>query len=133
MVSLRELYRAIAAGPLKSVGLRAFDYVPASSEWPAAFVMPPVVNYTNLTSNVLELDIDIVVLVPAVIDSHQLDLLDHMDDQGPKSIPLAFHSNRSLGLSGVDAYVVKSRPLNMEEQAGYKAFGALFRVTARLA
>jgi hypothetical protein len=131
--SLRQLYAAIAAGPLKSCGLRAFDYVPATSEWPAAYCMPPEITYEGITSTShLELTIDIVLLVSAVVDKHQLNLLDYMDDQGPLSIPLAFHNDPSLGLQGVNAYVMLARPLNYEEQAGFNAFGALFETRARL-
>jgi len=132
MTSLRELYAAIAAGPLTDVGLRAFDHVPGSSEWPAAYVLPPVVKYEGLANNVLELRVDIVVLVSAAVDKHQRNLLDYMDDQGPSSIPLAFHQNRTLGLDGVDAFIASARPLNYEEQAGYNAFGALLESAIRL-
>jgi hypothetical protein len=132
MTTVRELYAGIKDGPLTSVGLRSFDYVPGSSEWPAAFVLPPVVEYETLAQNTLELRADIVVLVSAATDKKQLDLLDYMDDQGTLSIPLAFHSDPSLGLSGVNAVIIRARPLNYEEQADYKAFGALFEASIRL-
>lgn len=132
MTSIRELYEAIAIGPLKAVGLHAFDHVPGSSEWPGAFLLPPVVEYESLADTVLELRTDIVVLVSATVDINQLKLLDYMDDQGPRSIPLAFHQNPSFGLNGVSGFIARSRPLNFEQQAGYQAFGAVFESSIRL-
>lgn len=132
MTTVRELYAAIKDGPLAAVGLRAYDYVPGSAEWPAAFILPPKIDYETLDSSVLELDIGIVILVSAATDKQQLDLLDYVDDQNPRSIPLAFHQNPSLGLSDVHAFVKRSRPLDYVEQADYKAFGSLVEASVRL-
>lgn len=132
MTTVSEVYTAIADGPLTAAGLRAFPYVPGSAEWPAAYMLPPVIDYETLADTHLHLSVGIVVLVSAAVDKHQGDLLAYMDDQGALSIPLAFHQNRSLGRTDVDAFVTRARPLNMTEQAGYQAFGALFESSVRL-
>lgn len=129
--SLRQVY-AGHKDLLATVDLRSFDHVPGSSEWPGAFLLPPTVEYETLAGSQLQFTVPIVVLVSAVVSKRQLDLLDYMDDQGPKSIPLAFHQNPSLGLSGVSASIQVARPLNLEEQAAYQAFGALLESSVLL-
>lgn len=131
MTSIPQVYEAVK-NVVATTGLRAFSYVPGSAEWPGAYLMPPQVVYEGLADNVLEFDVGIVILVSAATDKNQLQLLAYMDDQGDKSIPLAFHNNPGLGLDGVHAFVRMSRPLNFEEMSAYAAFGALLEVSIRL-
>lgn len=130
--TIRELYEVGYVTRLATTGLRSFGYVPYDSEWPAAFLLPPVVDHEGLANNWGLIRVDVIVFVSAVIDQHQHKLLPYQDVDGDQSIPAAFLADPTLGLPGVDAHVVRSRPLNMTEQAGYQAFGALFETQAVL-
>jgi hypothetical protein len=133
MTSVREAYAALTTVVSSATGLRGYDYVPGSSLWPAFFVLAPVMEYESLAHNLAEPRFDVVVLVSSARDKNQRDLLDYMDDEGPKSIPKAVHDDPSLGgLPGVSAIVLRARPLNLPEQAGYQAYGALFEAVCRL-
>lgn len=132
MTTVQELYAALASGPLTDVGLRAFDYVPGEAEWPAAYTMPPVVDYEGLANNWGELKIDVVVLVSAALDKHQGKLLPYQDIEGAQSISDAVLRNPSLGFDDVHLMLKRSRPLHLTEQSDYRAFGALFEMVARL-
>lgn len=131
MTTITQLYDAIKVR-LKTVDLKAYDYIPGSSEWPGAFVLPPVLEHEGAADDWSVLRFDVVVLVSGAVDKNQLKLLRYQDQSDSLSIHQAFQSDRSLGFPDVDARVTASRPLGYEEQAGYQGFGCVFEVVVRL-
>lgn len=128
----KEIYRGIR-DKLKTIdGLNAYDYAPGSSEWPGAFVLLPEVEHEGLGDDWISLRFDIVVLVSAVIDEKQLDLMEYQAHTGARSIPALFRSDPTLGGLVGDVRVRRSRPLGYEEQAGYQGYGAVFETVARI-
>jgi hypothetical protein len=132
MSTLQEVYAAIADGPLSAAGLLAYDHVPGESEWPAAYMLPPHVEFQGLNHGWLECDIRVIILVSAALDKKQRDLLAYQDAVGDQSIAAHVLADPSLGLPDLDLTVTRTRPMNLTEQADYRAFGAVIELTARI-
>lgn len=130
MTTVRELYEGVR-DRLKTVGLKAYDYVPGTTEMPAAMMMPPMVEHEGLSDDWATLRFEVFVLVSGSIDEKQRRLLEYQDFEGPKSISAAFRADPTLGI-GVDVRVTRSRPVGFEEMAGYQVFGSVFEFVARL-
>lgn len=130
-IDLEPVYTAIKYR-LKTTGLNAYDHVPGSTEWPGAFILPPDVELEGLSDGWVTVRFEIVVLVSAALDVHQLNLLPYQNLTGAKSIPAAFKADPTLGGLVGDIRVVRSRPLHYEEQAGYQGFGCAFETVARI-
>ncbi len=112
--------------------LNAYDHVPGTGEWPGAFIRAPQVVYEGLALDDEDLSIEIIVLVSAAFAEGQLDILPFMEISGAQSIPAAIHADRTLGFDDVDVYVTLARPLGLQEQAGYRAYGVVFELSARV-
>lgn len=114
---------------LKSIaGLRVHDFVPGSAEFPAAFILPPDLDYRQAFSRgVIRMELEVVVLVSAVADRMQKDLFGYLDWAGPQSVLVAVDNDKTLGLTGINCVAMSSRPLSLEEVAGYQAWGAAVR------
>lgn len=114
------------AGALETIQpLRVFDHVPLDTEYPAAFIVPPAVQYQHAhQGGYIRLELDVILLVGSVVERAQRDLWKYLDWQGASSVYLAVRNDKTLGVPGVDANVVSSRTLGEEEMAGYRAFGA---------
>ena len=134
MTTLRQVAEALEAKLETIPGLRSESHVPGTaSRFPFAFVTPPPIEYETLALSALDaLPFGIVVLVSETVPRNQLDLLDYQDVTGTRSIPALIQADRTLGLTGVDAFVLASRPLVAEEIAGYQAFGIVFDVPVRI-
>lgn len=138
-VDLIPIWRAIKAR-LKTVDtdaaggrqLQAYDYVPGINEFPGALVLPPTTLPEGADDGLLYLEFDIIVLVSAAIDEHQIKLLEYQSTKGPRSIARAFASEPTLGGLVGHIRITGSRPLNYEEQAGYQAFGCVFSAKAMI-
>lgn len=115
---------------LRSIdGLRVFDHVPSSAEFPAAFILPPDIDYlVTMHRGIIGMELEVVVLVSAVVDRMQKDLFGYADWTGPQSIVTAIANDPTLGLSGIEAIVRSSRSLGLEEMAGYQAWGIAVRI-----
>lgn len=131
MTTIKELYTAVS-NKLAEVGLISYPYIPGSSEWPGAFIMPPMVEHEGLSDDWTTCRFEVLVFVSSSIDEHQLRLLDYQDFDGERSISAAFRADPSLGGNGADVRVARSRPLGLDEQAGYQGFGSAFEFVARL-
>lgn len=113
-------------------GLGAYDYVPGAAEWPAAFLSGATVDHEGLADDWITVMFDIVLLVSAAFDVHQLKLLAYQSGTGPKSIPRVFRQDPTLGGLVGDIRIIGSRPLGYEEQAGYQGWGCVFEAKARI-
>jgi hypothetical protein len=111
-------------------GLRVYDHPPSTVDPPAAIIQPPVIDYRNAFKiGLVTLELEVAVLLPAVVDREQLNLFGYLDWYGPQSVALAIGNDRTLGgLTGVDATVMSSRPLGLEEVGGYQAWGCALRI-----
>lgn len=133
MTTLMEAYAAIAHGPVKAAGLRSFEYIPGSDEWPAAWLMPPQITYGSLGPCIVEARVDVVVMVTASVDKHQLKLFPYMDLDGPQSIAAAVLADPSCGgVPGLNVAPIRARSLSMEEQAGFNGYGALVELAVTI-
>src|SRR4249919_913747 len=114
---------------LKSIdGLRVHDFVPGNTEYPAAFILPPDVDYRRaFTMGFISLELEVVVLVAAVADRMQKDLFGYLDWAGPQSVVAAVNNDKTLGLTGINAVAMSCRQLALEEVAGYQAWGGAVR------
>jgi hypothetical protein len=127
----KDVYAAVK-DRLKLLGLNSYDYIPGAAEWPGAFVLMGEVEHEGLADDWITIRFEILLMVSAAIDEHQLQLLDYQAFSGPKSISEAFRTEPTLGLDGANVRIVRSRPLGYEEQAGYQGFGCTFEAVARL-
>lgn len=133
MTTLRQVAGALETRLATIAGLRTTAEVPeAPTTFPLAFPMPPQVSYEALDLSLMETVWGIVVLVSRNLVRNQLDLLDYQSPTGARSIPALIQADRTLGLSGVDAFVNGSRSLGAEEIAAYNAFGVVFDVPVRI-
>lgn len=109
-------------------GLKVWDYVPDSSMFPGAIVVPPDIDYRQTFAlGYTKLELEVVVLVATASDRMQKDLFAYLDWSGASSIAAVVDANKTLGLTGVDAVAMSSRPLGLEEIASYNAYGAAVR------
>lgn len=113
-------------------GLQSYDYVPGANEWPAALILPPDIEWEGLADEWATMRFEIIVLVSAAIDEKQLVLIEMMSSTGSRSVVAAFRKEPTLGGLVGDVRVIRSRPLGYEEQAGYRAYGAVFECVARI-
>lgn len=110
---------------LASTGLYAYDHSAANPLFPVGLVIPPEINYRETMGlGVVTLGFELVILVGASLHENQKQLFDYLDWVGDHSVLAAVAANRTLGLTGVDAVVMSSRPLGLEEVGGYQSFGA---------
>lgn len=125
--TLRQIAGGIDARLATIPGLNHYPAPPAAPNFPCAFPVPPPINYRNtMRAGVITLRFDVVVMESiASWEDGQLRLLDLLDWAGDSSIFLALSADKTLGLgSQVDAAVVdETRPLGLEDVAGYEAFG----------
>lgn len=130
MIGLPEVVAALAERLSLIDGLRVTDHVPMDTEYPAAFIVPPDIDYQRaFRLGAPSLSLDVVVLVAAAVDRQQRDLFDYLSWSGPKSVADTLRKpDKTLGLTGVDCTVMTSRPLGEEEMAGYRAYGAAITV-----
>lgn len=106
-------------------GLSVYDHSAGSVVFPALLVIPPAINYRETFGvGVVTLTFDLTLFTGASWHENQKLLRQYLDWDGDNSVRRVIDANPSLGLSGVDAHVMSSRPLGLEEIAGYDAFGA---------
>ena len=126
MTPLTDVIEALAAQIDTITGLRVSDHVPESTEYPAAFIVPPVIEYEGLDDGELICDVQVVLLVSSTVGRNQKQLYPWLAGSG--SIRAKLQDNRSLGLSDVDAHATSARPLGLQEMASYGAYGAVVNV-----
>jgi hypothetical protein len=121
IAGLEQQLRSIA-------GLRVFDHVPGTAEYPAAFILPPAIDYRQtMQRGVIRLELEVVILVSSVVDRQAISLFPYIDDDGPQSIVAAVDNDKTLGLANINAVAMDCRQLGFEEVAGYGAYGAAVR------
>lgn len=129
---LKYRLREIPMSDRDGDGLQSYDFVPGANEWPAALILPPDIEWEGLSDDWATMRFEVIVLVSAAIDEKQLLLLDMMSTTGARSIPGAFRREPTLGGLVGDVRVIRSRALGYEEQAGYRAYGAVFECVTRI-
>lgn len=114
---------------LRSIdGLRVFDHVPGAAEYPAALILPPDIDYrASMLKGYIKLELEVVVLVSAVVNRMQKELFGYFDWSGPQSVVAAVDNDKTLGLTGINAVAMSCRQLGLEEIAGYQAWGGAVR------
>jgi len=119
---------------LKTInGLHVTPFLPGQTHYPSAFWHPvPTTDYRDGASGGQVHTFEIIVLVSAGLNENMRTVLPFLERSGPSSIFAAFESNRSLGLEDVDAHVRETRPLDLQEVAGYSGAGAAVTVVVFL-
>jgi single-stranded DNA-specific DHH superfamily exonuclease len=130
VTTLTQLVEGLAATIRTIPNLRVTDHVPESTEYPAAFIVPPIIDYDNLDDSGGTFQFQVVLLVSTAIGRNQKQLYPWL--YGPGSIQATLQANRSLGLAGVDTYASGARPLPLQDMASYGAYGAVVDVQAVL-
>jgi len=111
--------------------LNVYPRPPGVWEAPAAFVVPPVIDYRQaMRAGVIKFEFDVVFLVAAFDADYQDDLIEYLDWQGPKSLRVRLDANRTLGLTDVDCVAMSARPLGLDEVAGYEGWGGAVQCLA---
>ena len=129
MSTLTEIVDGIVARLRTIEGLEVYGHVPGTAEFPAAFVMPPPIDYRQaMGAGVVRMDFEVVVLVGAFESAHQTNLFPYLDVTGSWSVLAAVDADRTLGLTDVDCVVLSSRPLGLEEISAYRAWGVSFQL-----
>ncbi|HMI48898.1 MAG TPA: hypothetical protein VK481_09535 [Gemmatimonadaceae bacterium] len=129
MATVAEIASGIADVAENVIGLRAFDYVPDSINPPAAILILGEITEETFGYGSMEVPFDLVVLVSRTTARvGQGSLYEYASHTGDKSLWLAIANNKSLGLAGVNARIVRYRPLGIEEIAAYGYFGGAFEM-----
>lgn len=124
-----DIVTAIKARLETITGVSTWEFVPGATDYPALFLNPiPVIDYRDSADNDELYEYEIVLLVSAAFAELQQLALPFLARTGLRSVFDVFESNRSLGLTDVDAHIRGVRPLGLEEVAGYRAYGAVFQL-----
>lgn len=136
MATVVEVIEAMGAALDTIDGLRVTEYVPDQPNLPAAWVVPPDIDYHQAFQGGLrQFDVTVAVFVSMngsdrVRAKH---LLRYLDSLGPYSIPAALEAKdaNDLSLSATCQSVVvnRFRPLGIEEIAATQMYGGAFDVT----
>lgn len=124
----------IAAG-LKQVAfdpipeLNGYDFPTAAPQLPAAMVMPPPITYREaMRIGVVRLDFEIWLMVgSAAGHEQQKTLWPYLNWSGARSLLALLDANPSLGIVGadglprVDAHVMTSRPLGLDDMPPFES------------
>ena len=126
MISLTRIIEGLAETLASIDGLRVHDHVPGNTEFPAAIITPPEIDYRQtMDRGVIRLELEVVVLVGAVVDRNQKTLFHYLDWEGSSSIVAVIDADPTLGgIEGINAVPMSARPLALEEVASYQAWGA---------
>lgn len=128
MIPLVDIVAALKTTLEQIDGLHVDDFVPGTANFPAAFVVPPEIDYQRaMRHGYIALELEVVVLVASSVARQQKDLFDYLDWSGTKSIVAIVDADKTLGLTGINAVAMSSRPLAAEEIASYQAWGAAVR------
>lgn len=112
-------------------GLRAYDYVPEDINPPCAVVVLGEIERGAFSRGMMEVRFDVAVFVARGSDrAGQAALNEYADPSSSVSDSIwnKLDSNKSLGLSGVDAAVLRYRPFGIDEVAAYGYFGGVFEI-----
>lgn len=122
MTEIEQVGEAIVDQILKPVDLRAVDYIAEDTVYPAGLLGPPTIDYDNLDDGQLVYEQDVFLFVGAQVGRFQKKLYRWM--AGPDSIQARLQANRNLGFDDVDVHATGSRPLNLQDFASYRSYGA---------
>jgi hypothetical protein len=126
MTTIEEVGEALAEQILKPMGCRAIDHVPEDTEYPAAMVGPPRIDYDNLDDSGVIYEVDLFLFVAAQVARNQKKLYPWL--AGPESVQARLQANRNLGFADVDAHATEARPTGLQEFASYRSYGAVVTV-----
>lgn len=127
MSTTEDINTGIEARLATVTGVNSWEYLPGATDYPALFFNPiPTIDYRDSAETDELYEYDVILLVSAAFAESQLLAPPFLARTGTQSVFAAFESNRSLGLTDVDAHIRSVRPLGLEEVAGYRAYGAAF-------
>lgn len=112
-------------------GLRAYAYVPEDINPPCVVVRPQSIERGAFSRGVMEVRYDLGLFVSRASDrAGQVSLHEYADPSGSvsNSIWAKIDSDKTLGVSGVDAAVLRFSPFGWEDVAGYPYDGGIFEV-----
>jgi len=112
-------------------GLRVAEYKPDQINPPQAVVgVPPIPDYRRAFGRgIFAVDPTVTVLVSAAMDrAGQIKLASYADVTGANSIPAAIEADKTLGLTGVECYVLSFQPLGLEEVGVIGYYGGVFQL-----
>lgn len=113
-------------------GLRAIDYVPEDINPPCIVVRPQEITRQAFgPRGIMEVRFDLILFVSRASDRvGQANTLTYADPSGSvsNSVWAQIDSNKTLGVSGVDAAVLSFVPFGWQDIAGYPYDGGTFEV-----
>lgn len=112
-------------------GLRAYPYVPEDINPPCVIVRPSSIERGAFARGVMEVRFDLGLFVSRASDrAAQLSLHEYADPSGSvdSSVWAKLDANKTLGVTGVDAAVLRFQPFGWDEVAGYPYDGGTFEV-----
>ena len=102
-----------------------YPFIPDSPDFPAIFFNPvPAIDYWDSAAEDSLHLLELILLGSAALDENLSQLVPYLERAGDFSIFRLFQENRSLGFTDVDAYIREARPLDVQEAAGYRGYGA---------
>lgn len=127
MADVAQIVTAAAKILFEVTGLRATDYIPESISPPAAIVNLTEIHPGTFGDETMDVTLDLVVLV-ARTRAGQQQLQAYQSTTSTDSVWAAVRANPTLGLSGVNAAILRYRSLGIEEIAAYGYVGGAFEL-----
>lgn len=112
-------------------GLRAYAYVPEDINPPCVVVRPASIERGAMARGVMEINYELALFVSRASDrAAQANLHTYADPSGSvsNSVWAKLDADKTLGVTGVDAAVLRFRPFGWDEVAGYAYDGGIFDV-----
>lgn len=112
-------------------GLRAYAYVPEDINPPCVIVRPSNIERGAFSRGVMEIRVELGLFVQRSSDrAAQLNLHKYADPSGSvsESVWAKIDADKTLGVTGVDAAVLRFQPFGWDEVAGYPYDGGIFEV-----
>lgn len=112
-------------------GLRAYDYVPEDLNPPCAAVILGDIERGAFSRGTMEVRLEVAVFVSRAADQTGQKFLYKLADPSAsvdESIWAKIDADKTLGIPGVDAAILRYRPFGVEEVAAYGYYGGTFEL-----
>jgi hypothetical protein len=112
-------------------GLRAFEYVPEDLNPPCAVVVLGPIERGAFSRGMMELTVEVAIFVTRGSDRAGQASLNAFADPSASvstSVWAKIDADKTLGITGVDAAVLRYRPFGIDEVAAYGYYGGVFEL-----
>lgn len=130
-ITLAQVANGIADKLNDITGLRAYSYVPEDINPPCVVIRPAQIERRTFGRGVMEIQFEVALFVSRASDrAAQTNLHTYADPSGSvsNSVWAKLDSDKTVGVPGVDAAVLRFRPFGWDEIAGYSYDGGIFDV-----